>query len=227
FHDVTTGNNDLSGHHGGAYPATAGYDMATGLGTPDAANLAPALCAASAPSPVTVTNPGNQHTVVGTAVSLQITANDSNPGQTLAYRAVGLPAGLTIGAATGLVRGTPTAAGTAVVTVTAKDGTGAAGSASFDWAVANTVTSAPQATATIGVPFSFTFTASGSPTKLTVVGTRPKGIKRQQSGGTAALSGTPSKAAPTGDYPFTVTATYGSGKSATSVTQAFTLVLQA
>jgi kumamolisin len=38
FHDVTVGNNL-------AYPATAGYDMATGLGTPDAWNLARDLLA--------------------------------------------------------------------------------------------------------------------------------------------------------------------------------------
>jgi subtilase family serine protease len=38
FFDVVTGNNDLTGTNGGAYPATAGYDMATGLGTPIAGN---------------------------------------------------------------------------------------------------------------------------------------------------------------------------------------------
>ncbi|HVD03820.1 MAG TPA: fibronectin type III domain-containing protein, partial [Candidatus Dormibacteraeota bacterium] len=36
FNDVTSGNNDYtpSGYTGGLYPATPGYDMATGLGTP-------------------------------------------------------------------------------------------------------------------------------------------------------------------------------------------------
>ena len=36
FNDVTSGNNDYtpSGYSGGAYPATSGYDMASGLGTP-------------------------------------------------------------------------------------------------------------------------------------------------------------------------------------------------
>ncbi len=36
FNDVTAGNNDYtpSGYAGGAYPATTGYDMASGLGTP-------------------------------------------------------------------------------------------------------------------------------------------------------------------------------------------------
>jgi hypothetical protein len=36
FYDVTNGNNDYtpSGYGGGLYPATTGYDMASGLGTP-------------------------------------------------------------------------------------------------------------------------------------------------------------------------------------------------
>lgn len=40
FHDVTTGNDDYNNLNGGAYPATANYDMATGLGSYNAATLA-------------------------------------------------------------------------------------------------------------------------------------------------------------------------------------------
>jgi hypothetical protein len=84
---------------------------------------------------VTVTNPGNQSGTVGTAASLQINASDSATGQTLTYSATGLPAGLSINAASGLISGTPTAAGTSNVTVSASDTTGAAGTASFTWTV--------------------------------------------------------------------------------------------
>jgi hypothetical protein len=84
---------------------------------------------------VTVTNPGNQTSTVGTAVSLQIQASDSVPGQTLTYSATGLPAGLSINPSTGLISGTPTTTGTSSVTVTATDTTGAPGSASFSWTV--------------------------------------------------------------------------------------------
>src|SRR6201995_5148439 len=84
---------------------------------------------------VTVTGPGNQSSTVGTAASLQIKATDSGSGQTLSYSATGLPAGLSINSSTGLISGTPTAAGTSNVTVTAKDGTGATGSTSFTWTV--------------------------------------------------------------------------------------------
>jgi len=44
FNDVTTGNNDGAGAHGGVYAAGNGYDMATGLGTPVGAALNTALC---------------------------------------------------------------------------------------------------------------------------------------------------------------------------------------
>jgi hypothetical protein len=84
---------------------------------------------------VTVTNPGGQSSTVGTAASVQIHASDSASGQTLAYSATGLPAGLSINSSTGLISGTPTTAGTSNVTVTARDGTGASGSASFTWTV--------------------------------------------------------------------------------------------
>ncbi len=45
FHDVTTGNNDYNNYQGGLYPATTEYDMATGLGSYNAANLAQDLIA--------------------------------------------------------------------------------------------------------------------------------------------------------------------------------------
>ena len=39
FDDITSGNNDLTGSNGGAFPATSGYDAATGIGSPLAAGL--------------------------------------------------------------------------------------------------------------------------------------------------------------------------------------------
>jgi len=83
---------------------------------------------------VTVTNPGARTGTVGTAASLQVSATDSAAGQTLTFSATGLPAGLTI-SSSGLISGTPTAAATSNVTVTARDGTGATGSASFTWTI--------------------------------------------------------------------------------------------
>jgi len=39
FNDITSGNNAVPGGPSGLYPATAGYDLATGLGSIDVANL--------------------------------------------------------------------------------------------------------------------------------------------------------------------------------------------
>ena len=83
---------------------------------------------------VSVTAPATQSTTVNTAASLQIQGSDSATGQTLAYSATGLPAGLSI-SSSGLISGTPTATGASSVTVTAKDTTGASGSATFTWNV--------------------------------------------------------------------------------------------
>jgi hypothetical protein len=133
LNDVTSGSN---GSCGGSYLCTAkaGYDGPTGLGTPNG-TAAFTNGGSTGGNTVTVTSPGNQSTVTGTAVSLQIHAADSATGQTLTYSASGLPAGLSINASTGLISGTPTTTGTSSVTVTAKDTTNASGSASFSWTV--------------------------------------------------------------------------------------------
>ena len=81
---------------------------------------------------VTVANPGAQSTQAGTAVSLQLTATDSQ-NKALTYSATGLPAGLSM-SPSGLVTGTPATTGSTTVTVTATSGT-ASGSTSFGWTV--------------------------------------------------------------------------------------------
>jgi beta-glucosidase len=84
--------------------------------------------------PVTVTSPGPQEGLAGTAVSVHLSASDSNGGQTPTFAASGLPAGTSVSAA-GVVTGTPTAPGTFTVTVTAQDSTGAQASTTFTWTV--------------------------------------------------------------------------------------------
>lgn len=50
LHDVTSGTNDTTGHIGG-YPARAGWDACTGLGTPDGMRLRDALVGAGTAAP--------------------------------------------------------------------------------------------------------------------------------------------------------------------------------
>ncbi|HEX4704783.1 MAG TPA: Ig domain-containing protein, partial [Pseudonocardiaceae bacterium] len=149
---------------------------------------------------VTVTNPGNQTTTVGTAVSLQIHASDSASGQTLTYSATGLPAGLSINSSSGLISGTPSATGTSSVTVTAKDTTNATGSTSFTWTVnsagGNTVTvnNPGNQTSTAGSAVSLQITGSDSASGQTLTYSAtglPAGLSISSSG---LISGTPSTA---------------------------------
>ncbi|MET8860535.1 putative Ig domain-containing protein [Streptomyces sp. NPDC004579] len=131
LYDVTSGNN---GSCSTSYFCTAGtgYDGPTGWGTPN--GTAAFASGTSTGNTVTVTNPGSQSTATGGSVSLQMAASDS-AGASLTYSATGLPTGLSINGSTGLISGTASTAGTYAATVTAKDSTGASGSASFTWTV--------------------------------------------------------------------------------------------
>lgn len=144
FQDIALGDNALPGTGQTLYPAGAGYDMATGLGSPDAAGLAATVCTTSTTSGsspggqaggvvVNVANPGAQRSRAGNAVRLQIRASDNNGGA-LSYYASGLPAGVSINRSDGLVSGKPTNGGGFSVAVTAAGG-GTYSGARFSWTV--------------------------------------------------------------------------------------------
>jgi hypothetical protein len=171
--------------------------------------------ASSTANTVTVTNPGTQTSSVGAGASLQIHASDSASGQTLTYAATGLPAGLSVNSATGLISGTPTTAGTSTVTVTATDGAGAAGSASFSWTVTTeagnkvTVTNPGGQSSTVGTAVSLQIHASDSASgqTLTYAATGlPAGLSVNSA--TGLISGTPTT---TSTSAVTVTATDSTG----------------
>ena len=85
---------------------------------------------------VSVTNPGNKTGTVGTAIS-PFTMSASGGTAPYTWSATGLPAGISI-SSSGTVSGTPTAAGTYAVTVSATDSTGAAGTTSFTFTISGT-----------------------------------------------------------------------------------------
>jgi hypothetical protein len=131
FNDITSGNNDDTHTNGGLFPAGTGFDMASGLGTPNLSDLPSAVCGETE---VTVGYPKAKTSIMGKAAKLQIRASDSD-GETLRYRAKGLPKGLKISATTGLISGTANTAGKSTVTVTVKDTVGSQAAVAFAWTV--------------------------------------------------------------------------------------------
>ncbi|MEV7725067.1 putative Ig domain-containing protein [Streptomyces sp. NPDC087917] len=117
------------------------------------------------PGQVTVAAVSAQNGVTGNAVELKNSAEGGTAPYT--WTATGLPAGLSVAAATGTVSGTPTTAGTSSVTLTATDSAGKKGSASFTWTVTTPGTGAPTLTnpgsqnVTVGRPFSLALQVTG------------------------------------------------------------------
>ncbi len=111
------------------YPGTT-YNGPTGWGTPDGTT---AFTSTATGDTITVVDPGTQDAEAGQVLRLPVSGVDSAPGQQLRFSAAGLPAGLVINPATGVISGRlPAKTGTSKVTVTATDSTGATGSVSFD-----------------------------------------------------------------------------------------------
>ncbi len=91
---------------------------------------------ASDPTPAitpVLTNPGDQDTEANATVSLQLAGTDPN-GDALTYAATGLPVGLSLNPAAGLISGSPTAPGNYNVVVSVSDGVNS-DSKNFVWHV--------------------------------------------------------------------------------------------
>jgi hypothetical protein len=226
---LNTATGTITGTPSAVGNYTVSVTATDGSGFAGSASFSWFVGAATTTHTVSVTNPGDQSDVPGSAIAaLNLTAGDSQAGATLTWAATGLPTGLSISAATGTITGMPTTAGTYNVTVTATDGSGASGSAGFTWAITgtpviNTVTVAVPANqtdvsgtviATLGnsatdsqAGAAFTWSASDLPAGLSV------------NWATGDITGTPTTA---GDYPVTVTATDASGFSG-SATLAWTI----
>lgn len=184
FTDVTSGNNDLFALPGGLYPATTGYDMASGLGSPQVTSpggghgLAYNLCAppataaptVSALSPSVVTSSGT------TPVTVTGTGFESSAGRSqvtgVQVGALGLPtSAVTVESPTSLVVDVPGAALQQAGDPSAPTLSGGAGIYDLTVSVDGGQTSAPGAGSRLVLDPSTT-TSSGAPV---VVATGPAG----------------------------------------------------
>jgi Ricin-type beta-trefoil lectin domain/Putative Ig domain len=159
--------------------------------------------------------PYTPQTEPDTFVSQQISATDEAAGQTLTYAATGLPPGLSIDPATGVISGTTSSTiATYHVTVTATDGTGSTGSTTFTWNVWNLITvSVPEIEHfEVGVPASVQVTATDTATGLPFTfslagsGSLPPGLSLDPT--TGVISGTPTTL---GQYTDLIEVTDGTG----------------
>lgn len=154
FADITSGSNGVAS--AGGFSAGLGYDMASGLGSPNASALAAPLCGSAPASTVTLANPGAQVSVAGDPVQLQLSASSSG-GDPLTFTSSGLPSGLTLGSGSGLISGAPSTAGSWTASVTARDATGSSSTISFTWSVSPAASSGE------------TVSASGTPARVTII----------------------------------------------------------
>ena len=226
-----SGGETLTYSDGGTLPPGLAIDPNTGsiTGTPTTAGSYPVTITATdtdgytgnasfswtITNTVSVTSPGNQSNLAGSAIlSVPITATDSG-GETLTYSDGGtLPPGLAIDPNTGSITGTPTTGGTYPVTITATDTDGYTGSTSFSWTISDAVSvtspgnqSSVSGTAITALPISAT-DSGGETLTYSDGGTLPPGLAIGSHSG--SITGTPTTA---GSYPVTITATDTDGYS--------------
>ncbi|MFE4637166.1 putative Ig domain-containing protein [Streptomyces sp. NPDC056773] len=118
-------------------PTTAGTSSVTVTATDSAGKTASAtfswtVTTVTGTSPV-LTNPGNQVVYIGKPVSLSLQATGGT--KPYAFKATGLPAGLSINAATGVITGSPTTWGFGSSTLTVTDAAGKSSSVNVTWNV--------------------------------------------------------------------------------------------
>lgn len=180
----------------GIYNATLSAANAGGVGIG-------ALRITVAPTLPVITSASSAQGRQGMAFNYAITAGNFPRS----FAATGLPSGLTLNTASGVISGTPVSAGNATITLMAKNG---AGNATKSLALTinpppPVVTSAASANATVGLPFTHQIMASNNPTSYNATGL-PSGLSVNSTSG--LISGVPVSAT---NATVTLVATNGSG----------------
>jgi hypothetical protein len=166
---------------------------------------------------IAITTPKPQATAAGTAVAVAVPAEDDDLAATpLKWTASGLPPGLAVDAADGVITGTPTTGGAYTATVTVTDTTKSAASVSFGWKISDLITVTPPGAKRFwaGVPIQVQVKATDSDPAQTLTYTAaglPAGLKVNPS--TGVISGTPTTIS---KGTATVTATDGAGSVGTA-----------
>jgi subtilisin-like proprotein convertase family protein len=163
---LDTATGDVTGT-----PTTAGV-YSVGLGATNAAGTGTSTVTLTINSkPVLVPNTSVVSTIVNAPFSFAI--HVANPAT--GFTAAPLPAGLNLNTTSGVISGTPTAAGSTFISLSATNasGTSTGGLQLYvNPSTAPVVTSASAVAGVVGAPFSFTIAATNSPTMLNLT-TRP------------------------------------------------------
>ena len=161
---------------------------------------------------------------VSSTYSQSVSATGGSGSYTFSVSSGSLPAGLALNASTGLITGTPTAAGISNFTVTATDGNGASGARTFTFTVNAAMTLNPAALpgGTVGNAYSQAMNAAGGTGSYTFsvsAGSLPAGLSLNPA--TGLISGSPTSPAASN---FTVTATDVAGAT---VSRAYAVTIHA
>lgn len=220
FSYQTTATNGPTGFGATGLPAGLSIDPGTGLisGTPAASGAftviitagnaaggssAAALVLTILPAAPVLTSAASASGQVGVAFGFQIVAANAPAS----YSATGLPAGLSLDPASGLISGAPMAAGTfaAAVSATNAGGTGSQALLVSVLPAAPVLTSAATAPGQVGVAFGFQAAAMNGPANYGAAGL-PAGLSINPASG--LISGTPTAA---GVFTAAVSATNAGG----------------
>ncbi|MGH9020658.1 MAG: hypothetical protein ACRDV0_06520, partial [Acidimicrobiales bacterium] len=165
FDDVTTGSNDLYGV--GVYPAGVGYDMASGLGSPDPSTFFPGLCPIALDASHSSLVASTTSATVPGPVTLTLSARDAT-GAPIAGAVIKFSAS----ASSGIVefdsdRSSSTGTGSAAYSVTTDD-TGAASVTLTESAAASASVTASSGGATLTTQVTFTELMTSPPGRASV-----------------------------------------------------------